>query len=273
MATLNTVEPAPRTAGIVERQEQGLLILAPADRRPIRRVLFTNCSGGPAGWKSVAQGLMPSNRFWGCRELVRMGYEVAIAEPIADFYFYRNPLPHDLSLLKFVRSWLGPDDVIYCAHNVLYWLPFLKALGAVRSHVVSLLYAREPLNLARAHTGIIGLNPAAADHAQKLAPKAKVAHLGWGMDMDFYPELPYTPKSFLSCGRSNRDDRTLSRATEKCRAPIRDHQPSHRAGSALGSQRGIGPGRLRLGNAVELSRFAAQFLLGNGRLAHRGAKR
>jgi glycosyltransferase involved in cell wall biosynthesis len=218
--TLCSESTAP-AAGIAERNEHGLLILSPVGRKPHRRVLFTNCSGGAAGWSRVKQGLMPSNRFWGCRELVDLGYEVGIAEAFPDFYLHRNPLPHDLKLLGAIRNWLGRDGIIYCAHNVQYWVPFLKALGLVRCQVVSLLYAREPLNQVRGHTGIIGLNPSAADHAKKLAPKAKVAHLGWGMDLNFYPQLPYASKSFLSCGRSNRDDRTLCRAIALSSAPIR----------------------------------------------------
>ena len=150
-----------------------------------------------------------------------MGYEVGIADPLPDFYFRRNPLPHDLRLIDAVRNWLRPDDILYCAHNVLYWLPFLKRFGAVKCKVVSLLYAREPLDHSRAHSGIVALNPAAADHARKLAPQAKVAHLGWGMDLDFYHQLPFQPEWFLSCGRTQRDDATLRQAAAKTKAAVR----------------------------------------------------
>lgn len=221
MTNVETLEPQVHASGIVEHREHGLLVLSPAKGKPIRRILYTNCSGGPKGWESVRNGLWPSNRFWGIPEMVQMGYEVAIAEPLPDFYFRRNAIPHDMIYFKMARSWLGRDGIVYCAHNVLYWLPFLKALGALKCNIVSLLYAREPLDWAKGHTGIIGMNPAATEHARKLAPKAKVADLGWGMDMTFYPQLPYVHKTILSCGRTNRDDITFNAAAAKSKAPIR----------------------------------------------------
>src|SRR6267142_1512600 len=141
-------------AGIVEREEEGMIVLSPAQGRPSRRVLHVNSYGGRDVWERIKQGLLPGHQLLGCLELVRKGYEIALAEPIPDFYFYRKPLPHDLRLLRMVRKWLGKDGIIFCGHNVLYWIPLLKKLGAIKSPLVSLLYAREPLDLASAHTGI-----------------------------------------------------------------------------------------------------------------------
>src|ERR1044071_4583807 len=138
------------TTGIVERKENGFVILSPADRKPGRRILHVNLYGGQYVWEKIKQGLLPTHQFLGCVELVRMGYEVCFAEPLPDFYLYRRPLPHDLKLLKVVRSWLGADGIVYCGHNVLYWLPFLRVLGVHRQRIVSLLYAREPLDFSRA---------------------------------------------------------------------------------------------------------------------------
>ena len=149
-----------------------------------------------------------------------MGYEVALAEPIPDFYFNRRALPHDLRMLKLVREWLGPDGVIFCGHNVLYWLLFLKKLRLLKCKIVSNLWAREPLNLAKAHSGIIGLTRAGADHARKLAPNVPVAPLGWGADLTVYPELPYRPEAFFSCGIALRDFKTLSLAAARCKQKI-----------------------------------------------------
>jgi glycosyltransferase involved in cell wall biosynthesis len=87
--------------------------------------------------------------------------------------------------------------------------------------VVSLLYAAEPLAHSRAHSGIIALNPPAANHAHVLAPKAKVANLGWGMDLDFYKPRAYNPHWFLSCGRTRRDDKTLHAAAHRTKQPLR----------------------------------------------------
>jgi len=223
-ATSTMNEPQARLVadGVIERDDDGLLVLAPADRRPFRRVLFVNCYGGRACWEKIKAGLIPPHHLWGGIELARMGYEVGIAEPLAaEFYLYRNPFPHDLKLLRVAREWLGPDDIVYCGHNILYWLLFLKKLGVVRCRFVSLLYGREPLDFSQTHSGIIALNGAAADHARKLAPRAKLAHLGWGVDLNFFPRLPYQPKSFLSCGITQRDHRTLSLAAARTREKIR----------------------------------------------------
>jgi glycosyltransferase involved in cell wall biosynthesis len=150
-----------------------------------------------------------------------MGYEVALAEPIPDFYFNRRALPHDLKLLDMVRNWLGRDGILYCGHNVLYWMPLLKRLNLIRCRIVSLLYAKEPLNHSTAHDGILSLTPAGAEHARKLAPDAKVRHIGWGADLDFFQKLEYHPKWFLSCGIANRDFATLCAAASRCDVPLR----------------------------------------------------
>jgi hypothetical protein len=207
------------TAGINETCERGLVILSP-HRRPLRRILLVNGYGGTAVWHKIKQGLLPTHHLWGCLQLVHMGYEVALAEPISDFNPRRRPLPHDLKLLRMIAAWLKRDDIIYCAHNHLYWIPLLRSLGLVRPHIVSLLYAREHLDHARAHSGIIALTPIAAEQAAMLAPKAKIAHLGWGADLDFYPSLPYRPEFLLHCGISGRDFVTLSAAALICPEPI-----------------------------------------------------
>lgn len=207
--------------GVVEREEHGMIVLSPACGPVRRRVLHVNGYGGRYIWNRLKRALLPSHQLLGCMELVRMGYEVALAEPLPDFYWHRNPLPHDLKLLKMVRSWLQPDDILFCGHNVLYWLPFLKRWGLVHCHVVSLLYAREPLNQSGGHTAVIGLTPAGAAQAKKLVPHAKVASLGWGVDLNFFPKLEYNPEWFLSCGIANRDFGTLCAAADKCRHPIR----------------------------------------------------
>src|SRR5258708_3463435 len=159
------------TKGIVERHEHGLVILSPESGRYFRRVLYVNNYGGAAVWEKIKQRLVPPHHFWGCLNLVRMGYEVAIAEPVPDFNIRRRPFPHDLKLLRVVSTWLKRDDIVYCGHNVLHWIPFLRALGVLRRPIVSLLYANEPLDFSRAHSGIIALTPTAALQAARLAPR------------------------------------------------------------------------------------------------------
>jgi glycosyltransferase involved in cell wall biosynthesis len=207
--------------GIVESRHENLIVFSPAGRAPRRRVLYTNSYGGRVIWDRVTSGHLPAHHLWGCLELVRMGYEVALAEPLTDFYYHRNPLPHDLRLLKVVRSWLGKDGIVYCGHNVLHWLPLLRGLGLLRCRIVSLLFGREPLDLARSHSGIIALNGAAAEHAKLLAPKVPVAQLAWGVDREVFPHIPYQPQTLLACGQTMRDQPTLARATLLTQQPIR----------------------------------------------------
>lgn len=212
MNALASAKSASPKRGFIERMEHGFTVLSPAEGRPLRRVLYVNSYGGGAFWKKIKQGTVPPHHLWGCLELARMGYEIALTEPLPDFYLHRNPFPHDLKLLKMARAWLGTDGIVYCGHNVLYWLPFLRMLGAHRCRIVSLLFAREPLDFGSAHSGIIALTGAAAEQAKKIAPRAKIAHLGWGADLSVFPRTPYDPTWFLSCGRTLRDHDTLAAA-------------------------------------------------------------
>jgi len=211
--------------GISESRLGNLVLLSPIGRQPHRRVLFVNSYGGLALWEKIRAGLLPPHHLWGCLELVRKGYEVALAESLAHFTI-RHPLPHDLRLMSVVRDWLRPDDILYSAHTLLFWLPFFKAIGLVRCRIVSLCYAREELDFPNAHSAIIALTPAAAAKAAAIAPKVKIAHLGWGADLSFFPDLPYDPRWFLSCGKTHRDHATLSEAAFLCGRPIRVISPS-----------------------------------------------
>jgi hypothetical protein len=220
------------TLGILEREEHGLVVLSPAGGRPRRRILFINSYGGRAGWEDIKKGAAAPHHLWGMLELVRMGYEVAIAEALAHFRRHLRSFPHDLSLLKAARFWLGPDDLIFCAHTLLYYLPFLKSLGALKRPMVSLTYAREDLNFAKVHDGILALTPAAAEQARKLAPGVKVGHVGWGVNPDFYPLLPYNPQFIFSCGIANRDFTTQAQAATVSNAPFRIICPGIQPGVA-----------------------------------------
>lgn len=120
-----------------------------------------------------------------------------------------------------VRSWLRKDDIIYCGHNVLYWMPFLRSLGLLRRHIVSLIFARETLDFSGAHSAIIALTPSAVQQAAQIAPRTKCIHLGWGADLNAFPVSPYNPRWFLHCGISGRDFDTLKQATRESSAPVR----------------------------------------------------
>lgn len=214
MTTLTPCTPTAPTDGIVETVEHGTVVLSPAHRRPIRRVLHVNAYGGRYIWERFKAGEIPGHQLLGCIQLVRIGYEVALAEPVAHFE-WRRAVPHDLALFSLARSWLGPNDLLFCGHTILYWLPLLKSIGGVRCRVVSLVYAREPLDFATLHDGIISLTPAGADEARKRAPRAKVAHLGWGVELGYFRQLTYQPEWFFSCGIANRDFQTLCAAAAR----------------------------------------------------------
>lgn len=205
---------------IIEREECGCLVLSARSGRRIRRILHVNAYGSRVVWEKIKKGIIPSHQLIGCLELVGMGYEVALAEPLAHFNPRRRPFPHDLRLLKLAKEWLGPDDIIYAGHTLLYWLPMLKALGCLSRPIVSMTYAREELDFCKAHTGIVTLTPAAADQARKMAPKVKVAHLGWGVDPKFFPVFAYDPRWLFSCGIANRDFATLCGAASLSRLPL-----------------------------------------------------
>ncbi|AMY12974.1 putative glycosyl transferase [Luteitalea pratensis] len=208
------------TRGINETDDPRGIILSPIAGRTRQRVLYVDNYGGRAVWQKIKAGDLPPHHLRGCLELVRMGYEVVLPEPVTDFYFWRRPLPHDLVLLPIIRDWLGSDGIVFCGHNVLYWLLILKKIGIIKCHVVSHLWAREPLNLARWHSGIVALTPAGAQQAKLLAPRVNTVTLGWGATLDVYPRMPYRPETFFSCGIALRDFRTLSAAATVWGGPV-----------------------------------------------------
>jgi hypothetical protein len=206
--------------GILERREFGVTVLSPAAGRAFRRVVYLNSYGGVDILEKVKNGTMASHHLWGCLELARMGYEIALPAALPHFNPYRRQVPHDLRFLGLVRQWLRPDDIIYCGHTLLFWLPLLSAAGIVRRRIVSLMFAREQLDFAKAHSGIVALTRAGAEQAASLAPAVNVAPIGWGADLSVYPHHPYRPEAFFSCGIAMRDFRTLSAAAAMCRHPV-----------------------------------------------------
>lgn len=206
---------------IAETLEDGLLILSPASGKAKRRILYVNSYGGPQLWRKVRQGFVPTHHLWGCVELVGLGYQVGIADALQFFSLRQNPIPPDLRLWRHVQGWLRPDDILFSGHTLLYAVPILRAFRAIKCRIVSLTYAREKLDFPQWHSGVVAMTPAAADQVRKKAPKVKVAHLGWGMDLSFFPRLPYQPEWFLSSGRTLRDHSTLCSAAKQTREAIR----------------------------------------------------
>lgn len=190
-----------------------MTILRPNGGTPRRRVLYLNSYGMAADWRRYKEGLVPGHHLWGCLELVRMGYEVAMPEEPnqkSRFYNYRR---QDFRHIPFIQSWLRRDDIVYSAHTVVFWAPLLASLGLLPRRVVSMLYARdEKVRSPSGYHGLLGLTPAAVDRARSLVPQAAVSHISWGADLSFYPKLAYNPQWFLSCGKTRRDFATLASA-------------------------------------------------------------
>lgn len=220
---------APPTPGHVAGTSQGIVaeklgawtILKPASGKPHRRILYLNSYGMANAWPSVRDGHYPGAHLWGCMELVRKGYEVAMPEePNRDSRFF-NYRRQDLKHLLFAKSWLRRDGIVYSAHTILFWVPLLFRLRLLYCPIVTCLYARgENLRVAESYRGVLALTPAAEIRARELAPSAEIAHVSWGVDLPFYPPLPYEPNWFLSCGKTRRDFVTLAAAAAKQTAPL-----------------------------------------------------
>lgn len=205
---------------IIAEQRDGMTVLRSKTLRTHRRVFYLNSYGMAQGWRTL-EDPNPGQHLWGCIELVRLGYEVAMPEePVKGRFFnYRR---QDFRHLRFIREWLGRDGILYSAHTVLFWAPMLAAAGLLRCPVVTLLYAAgENLRFPRGYAGVIAMTPAAERRARHLAPHAKIAHLGWGVDLPLYPMETYDPRWFLSCGKTRRDFPTLAAAAAATPASVR----------------------------------------------------
>ena len=64
MTTLEIPPASVAFEGIVEHRERDLVIISPANRRPIRRVLFVNLTGGVSLWRKVKEGVVPPHHLW-----------------------------------------------------------------------------------------------------------------------------------------------------------------------------------------------------------------
>ena len=127
--------------GIVAERHDGMTIIRSADRKPFRRVLYLNSYGMAQTWRSLPE-YTPGQHLWGCLELARRGYEIALPEePTRNSRFY-NYRRQDFKHLGFAKGWLGREGIVYSAHTVLFWTPLLASFGLLRSPVVTLLYAR-----------------------------------------------------------------------------------------------------------------------------------
>ena len=217
MAMIRSIEE-----GIIARQCGGMTVLAPTHIQPRRRVFYLNSYGMAPAWRLIRQGLYPGHHLWGCLELVRLGYEVAMPEESRQDTRFFNYRRQDLKFLRFVKTWLGRDGIVYSGHTVLFWTPLLRCLRLLRCPVVSMLYARgENLRFADGYRGLIALTPAAKARAETLSSRARIAHLSWGVDLSFYPRLATDPKWFLACGKARRDFATLAAAATGHSAVVR----------------------------------------------------
>ena len=191
-------------------REEGLTILRANVPQIGRRVLYVNSYGMALAYRLWAAGEYAGHHLWGCLELARRGYEILLPEPPPDGSRFKRLLTDHVAAR--VARRLSRDDIVYCGHNVLLWTSLAKRVRQMRCKTVGLLFAREALPLAGTYDGIIGLTPVACEHAQRIAPRAQRAHLGWGVELKSYHVHPYDPTFGLSCGKTFRDYDVIRRA-------------------------------------------------------------
>lgn len=200
-----------RRIGLRVAMEDGICVLRNAQGSSRRRILYVSNYGMAQAWRLWESGVYPGHHLWGCLELAEMGYEVLLPEPASGRGLGKR-LRNDWLPSLIASRRLRADDIVYCSHNILLWTTLLKAVRAIRCKIVGLLFAREPLFLARLYDGVIAHTPVAAKHATAICPSTLCAHISWGMDLDFLPLYPYEPQWFLSCGKTFRDFDVISEA-------------------------------------------------------------
>lgn len=199
-----------RDPGVRAEVADGLTIL----RGPTsngRKIVYVNSYGMALAWRLYRDGVYPRHHLWGCVELAARGYEVRLPEP-PRVKGWRRRFRYDWRAAREAVGDLGRDDVVYCGHNVLAWVPLAKALRLTRAKIVGQLYAKEPLPLAGVYDGVIAHTPPAVGHARAIARKALVRHIRWGMDLAFFEPRDYRPEFTFSCGKAYRDFDVLKRA-------------------------------------------------------------
>jgi len=114
-------------------------------------VAFFSCQhyGRVLYLEQVKQGLLPDINSLAASSWLGWVSEVrAGRKPLPTVYCTENPVPQRPAAPQHVRVAARPNDysVLSYGHNGIYWRPFLRRFGALRCHIVSLLFAREPLN-------------------------------------------------------------------------------------------------------------------------------
>ncbi len=198
----------------------GIVTIRSATLNRGRRVLYINDFGMIEGYEKWCQGLYPSDRFFGCIELARAGYEVLIPERPAILTRYLKNVTTDFGKTLWAALSLGRDDFVYCAHNLLFWCPLLRGINVMRPRVVSFLFAGERLWFSELHDGLLGLTPAAYECSGRLAPRIKRSHIGWGIDLSFFQPFPYEPQFVLYAGKALRDLEVVAKAWAKLDIPL-----------------------------------------------------
>jgi glycosyltransferase involved in cell wall biosynthesis len=229
MSNIHTTvpDPSPSAAAcgieLEDRREHGVTILRRAGTggagpRP-RRVLFVMGYGMAAAWRLYKRGLYPGQHLFGCLELARAGYEVLLPEPADPRGRLREHLSCDRLAIGLAAKHLQRDDVLLCGHNKLLATPLLRRFGYIRCRVIGYLHGPGRLPFAHSYDGVLCMTPAAS--RQALANRAGLAqrYLPWGVDLPFYPELPYFPRTALSCGKTHRDLQVIVEAFSRLHHP------------------------------------------------------
>jgi glycosyltransferase involved in cell wall biosynthesis len=191
----------------------------------------------------VEKGLYPRSHLWGADALQRAGHDVVIVPSEGAGWFagllrrlsrltrHRlGDLEQEWLLLRHLRG----ADVVYVPNGVLFSVVWLRWLRLIRAKICVWVYvpfARDTglrrlmknRLFLRGHDGFLCLTEKAARSYAAAAPHAHVRCIPWAADTDmFRPAREREPGDFFfTCGRTNRDYRTLFTAAQQVNFPIR----------------------------------------------------
>ena len=172
------------------------LVLLPKGPRRGRRILVVGfASTGPDLFMSWLKSRFGGHGMWGCIELAANGYEVLL--PRMRMRNPRSPgrLISDLGIAMGSACNLSRNDIVYCNHNIMLWVPFLRFIRRVRAKIVGLLFAREPLPMSWAYDGVIGMTRVATEHGKRIAQSETCAYsVGCGAHRTSSLLLPIRPQ-------------------------------------------------------------------------------
>lgn len=189
--------------------------IIPSGRRYTRTLLYVPFVGGAGIFRSWLRSRLRGHCLWGAPQLAAMGYRIILLSRPNRVPLVGHHLVQDIHAIKPFLTDLRDDDIVFCNHNTMFWIPLICSVRP-RIRLVGYLYAREPLPLIKRYHAVGCMTPAAARQARQRAPRVQCALVPWGIDLSgrAFEPAPFSGKYLLSVGSTGRDDRTLFRASE-----------------------------------------------------------